>query len=104
MATSRTKLWILLCGAALSIAPPLCHAQENGIQPELKKAPPALSTTLLPKTVNTASPLPAQAKPAAGVSEVPWYWRILGWFAVDVARHNTQKQNDGRPQLRGDFR
>lgn len=104
MAAGRTKLWILLCGIAVSTATPLCHAQDAGMPSEVKKPQTAVSPALFPVTVNTPSPMPAQENPAKGASETSWYWRILGWLAMDIARYNTEKQSDGRPNPLGNSR
>jgi len=104
MDKSRIKLWILLCGIAISTATPQCHAQDTETQSEVKKPQTVVAPVFLPKNVDTPSPLPAEVKPDKKTSETPWYWRFLGWFAMDVAKYYTEKQNDGRPQSLGNFR
>jgi hypothetical protein len=104
MGKSRAKLWFLLCGIALSTATPLCHAQETETQSEVIKPQETVSPALLPKTINFPSPISPEAKPSKEASELPWYWRFMGWLAMDYARYNTDKQSDGRPNQLGYFR
>lgn len=98
MARLRTKLLILLCGMFISTSTPLCHAQDSGKLPEVNEQSPAVASALLPKTINTHPPVPAQAKTDHEVSETPWYWRFLGMITIGLAKYNTEKQSDGRPR------
>lgn len=104
MGKSRTKLWFLLFGMVLSTATSLCQAQETETQSEVIKPQETVSVFLLPKTINTPLPIPPEAKPSKEASELPWYWRFMGWLAMDYARYNTDKQSDGRPNQLGYFR
>lgn len=104
MVERRTKIWILLCAIVIFSATPLCHAQETETQSEVKKPQTAVSPALLPKIVDNPSPMPAEVIPDKKNPETPWYWRFLGWLAMDYAKYNTEKQRDGRPQAPGNFR
>lgn len=104
MAKSRAKICILSCGIAIFTAPTLCYAQETWTLPEVNKPQTVVSPVFLPKIVDTPSTIPPEAKPSKEASELPWYWRFLGWLAMDYARYNTEKQSDGRPQQLGKFR
>lgn len=100
----RTRIWILLCGIAIFTAYPLCHAQDTETQSVVKRPQETVSPVLLPEIADISPPLPAEEKPVKKVIEASWYWRFLGWLAMDFARYNTEKQSDGRPQALGNFR
>lgn len=104
MPERRKKILILLCGMLIATATPLCHAQDTETQFEVKKPRAEVAPTLLPAITNIPPPIPVEVKPAKGASELPWYLRVLGWLAMDIARYNTEKQNDGRPQPSGNTR
>ncbi|MBC7962219.1 MAG: hypothetical protein H7Y05_04685 [Steroidobacteraceae bacterium] len=104
MTKSRTKLLILLCGIVISTATSLCHAQETGTLSEVKQTRKEVSPVLFPETINTTPPLPAEVKPVKDASKTAWYWKFLGWLAMDYAKYNTDKQSDGRPNPVGNFR
>ena len=104
MLEGRTKILILLCGIFVSIATPLCHAQEPGKLFDVKMPQAEASQILVPEITNSSAPIPAQVKPDKKASVHPWYVLILEWLAMDIARYNTDKQGDGRPNLHGGFR
>lgn len=88
----------------MTTARPLCQAQEPGNLFDVKMPQAEVSPALVPKITNNPVPRPTDVKPVKKVSELPWYWCILGWFAINIARDNTEKQSDGRPHPPGNSR
>ena len=97
MPETRKEILILLCGILIATATPLCHAQDPVKLFDVKMPQAAVSSASIPGIANTTVTGPVEVKPANKVSELPWYLKIIGWFAMDIARYNTEKQSDGRP-------
>lgn len=100
MVERRTKFLILLCGMLISVATPLCHAQEAGKLFDVKMPKEAVSPVLVPEPAITPGLRMETAKPAKGVPEKSWFRRLLEGTAIGAATYNTEKESDGRPQPR----
>ena len=98
MAESRIKMWPVLLGVVFIVAPPLCHARDTGKLFDVKIPPAEILPALVQKPANNPGPSPAVEQAGKDTSEHSWYWRLLEGLAFGLARVNTEKQNDGRPQ------
>lgn len=103
MIRRRFILWMIV-GMALSTVETLVHAQDIGIvstatapRPEILQAP---ATGEMPAPI----PKPESLKPDKEVVAQSWFWRLLQGMAMGAATYNTEKQSDGRPQPRDNFR
>jgi len=97
MPVNRMKIVMLLCGLIIATATQLCHAHEPGKLFDVKLPQAEVSPAFVPDITSTPVPKSADVKPAGEAWDHPWYVLILEWLAMDIARHNTEKQNDGRP-------
>lgn len=89
---------MLLCGILTFTATDRCYAQDTGALlnvkiPQVKESPAYLPDV---STIPSRGPLSEGSVPK--VSDTPWYWRLFGGLAFGLAKVNTEKQNDGRPQ------
>jgi len=103
MVWRRAILWVIV-GMALRTEEPLVHAQDIGIvstatvpRPEIMQAP---------VTGDMAAPIPKPEsfRPDKEVLVQSWFWRLLQGMVIGAATYNTEKQSDGRPQPRDNFR
>lgn len=95
MVSKRTAACLLWC-LFLAAAPSVCQAQDTP-QPDSRK--PLL---LFPATLAKSEPDPLLRSPdkkeSGRLAEKSWILKFLEGVAIGAATHNTQRQNEGRPQ------
>lgn len=103
MVWRRAILWMIV-GMVLYTVEPLVHAQDIGIVSTATAPRPEIMQEPATGDMSAPIPKPESLRPDKEELVQSWFWRLLQGMAIGAASYNTEKQSDGRPQPRGNFR
>jgi hypothetical protein len=103
MTLERAGKMILIGGIFMTSTTLLSHAQDTGRLFDVKIPRSEASPAPFQNVTTATTPGPSLQKPSKEILEISWYWRVLEWLAIGIAKTNTEKQDDGRPYQQGNY-